>query len=62
MAPNLSLAKDRLRPEWIVDWLRDPQNEMPGTKMPSFFYVDGEYFFDEAPDHIDAIKDYLMSF
>jgi hypothetical protein len=33
---------------------------MPGTKMPSFFYEDGEYFFDEAPDHIEAIRDHLM--
>jgi hypothetical protein len=34
---------------------------MPGTKMPSFFYEDGEYFFDEAPDHIEAIRDHLMT-
>ena len=34
-APNLALVKDRLRPEWVVDWLNDPQEIMPGTKMPA---------------------------
>jgi len=61
LAPNLTLAKGRLRPDWIVDWLTDPQSQMPGTKMPSFFYEDGEYFFDEAPEHIEAIRDHLMT-
>jgi mono/diheme cytochrome c family protein len=61
LAPNLTMAKDRLRPDWIVAWLTDPQSQMPGTKMPSFFYEDGEYFFDEAPDHIEAIRDHLMT-
>lgn len=36
-APNLNLAKKRLRPEWIVAWLKDPQKIMPGTKMPTFW-------------------------
>ena len=34
-APNLALTKERLNPEWLVDWLRDPQAIMPGTKMPA---------------------------
>lgn len=34
-APNLALTKVRLRPDWVVDWLRDPQAIMPGTKMPA---------------------------
>ena len=34
-APNLALTKERLRPEWVVEWLRDPQKIMPGTKMPA---------------------------
>lgn len=61
LAPNLGLAKERLRPDWIVSWLMDPQSQMPGTKMPSFFYEDGEYFFDEAAEHIEAIRDHLMT-
>ena len=34
-APNLVLTKDRLRPEWLIDWFNDPQTVMPGTKMPA---------------------------
>ena len=34
-APNLALTKERLNPEWVVDWLREPQTIMPGTKMPA---------------------------
>jgi mono/diheme cytochrome c family protein len=36
-APNLLLAKQRLRPEWIVKWLSNPEWIMPGTRMPSFW-------------------------
>ena len=34
-APNLALTKERLNPEWLIDWLRAPQEIMPGTKMPA---------------------------
>jgi len=34
-APNLALTKERLRPDWVIEWLRDPQLIMPGTKMPA---------------------------
>lgn len=34
-APNLVLAKKRLRPDWLKDWFIDPQQIMPGTKMPA---------------------------
>jgi len=34
-APNLAMSKERLRSKWIVEWLRDPQKIMPGTKMPA---------------------------
>jgi cytochrome c2 len=36
-APNLMLAKHRLRPEWIVKWLSNPDWVQPGTRMPSFW-------------------------
>ena len=41
-APNLALTKERLQPEWVVEWLRDPQKIMPGTKMPAPFLPDAE--------------------
>ncbi|MFQ5767236.1 MAG: c-type cytochrome, partial [Acidobacteriota bacterium] len=36
-APDLALARHRLRADWIKKWLNDPQQIMPGTRMPSFF-------------------------
>ncbi len=36
-APNLLMAKDRLRAEWIVKWLSNPEALQSGTRMPSFF-------------------------
>jgi len=36
-APNLLLAKTRLRAEWIVKWLSNPDWVQPGTRMPSFW-------------------------
>jgi mono/diheme cytochrome c family protein len=36
-APNLLLAKNRLRAEWLGRWIRDPQLLYPGVNMPSFF-------------------------
>ena len=34
-APNITLTKERLRPEWLVEWFINPQDVMPGTKMPA---------------------------
>ena len=67
-APDLTLAKQRLNPNWIVRWLRDPQAVQPGTKMPSFYN-----FADETPDgpedvlggddakQVEALRDWILS-
>ncbi|GJQ58306.1 MAG: hypothetical protein D8M57_05710 [Candidatus Scalindua sp. AMX11] len=63
-APDLSLAKKRLKPDWIKRWLMDPQIIQPGTKMPKLFR-EGEYqdIFPGDPDEqAEAIKDLLMNF
>jgi cytochrome c2 len=69
IAPNLILTKDRLRPEWILEWIIDPQKLQPGTKMPNFFSFneddDGNYILSDADAHnqykmILALRDYLM--
>jgi hypothetical protein len=49
-APNLALAHERLKPDWIVDWINDPQALLPGTKMPSFY---------SDPDNPDGPEDIL---
>ena len=67
-APDLTMAKQRLQPSWIVRWLRDPQAVQPGTKMPSFYN-----FADETPDgpsdvlggddakQVEALRDWILS-
>ena len=39
-APNLAMTKERLNPEWVKEFLRDPQIIMPGTKMPAPYLPD----------------------
>jgi len=69
IAPNLILAKKRLRPAWILQWLMDPQKLQPGTKMPNFFSFneDDDYkpIYGDADAHVQykiivALRDYLM--
>ena len=37
LAPNLQMAATRLRHDWINDWVRRPDEWMPGTRMPTNF-------------------------
>jgi mono/diheme cytochrome c family protein len=45
LAPSLLLAPDRLRHDWVADWVKDPLSFVTGTKMPVFFsrQDDGSY-------------------
>ncbi|MSR78139.1 MAG: c-type cytochrome [Candidatus Omnitrophica bacterium] len=66
LAPNLLMAKSRLRPEWVVEWLKDPQILQEGTMMPTFFaekqsplpdVLGGDYV-----KQSEALRDYLWEF
>ncbi len=61
-APDLAMAHERLNPDWIVKWIRDPQQLMPGTKMPSF-YPDGppDILGGKDEQQIEAIRDYIWT-
>jgi mono/diheme cytochrome c family protein len=37
LAPNLTLGRVRLRHGWIADWIRRPDEMIPGTRMPTNF-------------------------
>ncbi len=37
LAPNLQMAATRLRHDWIPDWIRRPDEWLPGTRMPTNF-------------------------
>lgn len=67
-APNFTLAGKRLKPEWIVKWLTNPADLLPGTKMPTYFdpkdfehagvpgIMDGD-----VRRQIKALRDYLLT-
>jgi mono/diheme cytochrome c family protein len=63
LAPNLALASSRLKPEWIIDWLRDPSKLQPGTRMPTYFYAgeapDRTVFGGNAEEQIKALTTYV---
>ena len=67
-APNFLMAKDRLRPDWIPLWLKNPNALLDGTRMPSFWDFSDEAhptspsktFDGDARKQIDALRDYLM--
>ncbi|HEV8268507.1 MAG TPA: cytochrome c, partial [Thermoanaerobaculia bacterium] len=40
LAPILSAAHSRLRYDWINDWIKRPEEWMPGTRMPTNFPKD----------------------
>ena len=67
-APDFALAGSRLKPAWVDQWLKNPQDLLPGTKMPT--YYDPAGFADAGPtdilegdEHkqIHALRNYLMS-
>ena len=61
-APDLTLARQRLNPNWILKWLKDPQKVQPGTKMPSFYPGGPDNILGGKEDlQIEALRDYLMS-
>lgn len=63
--PDLGMAAERLKGGWIHEWLLNPQEFQPGTKMPNFFgeYSDGEYepMYDDYEEQIEALVYYLQN-
>ncbi len=66
LAPDLTMAKRRLKPEWVHEWIQDPQKLDAGTMMPTFF-PDGETAIPDllggdAKEQVQAIRDYLYRY
>ena len=67
LAPDLRMTHERLKPEWILDWLRNPQRIQPGTRMPQFWptppYPKSSFpqLGADAEAQIRAIRDHLMT-
>jgi cytochrome c2 len=65
LAPNLQLAHERLRPDWVLQWLADPQKIFPGTRMPAFFAAGQPNPFPnilggDSKKQIKAVRDHLF--
>lgn len=67
LAPNLALARTRLKPEWISEWIARPDSIVPGTRMPNY-YPDlnekspySEDFDGDVHKQIQAMRDYVLS-
>ena len=61
LAPNLLISSERLRHDWILKWLKDPQKLLPGTRMPGFFYSDDQPLYPDADRKMQAVKEYLLT-
>jgi len=70
-APNLLLARGRLKPDWVERWIIDPQAISPGTSMPSdLFRRENNRWVFNGPtpptfqgyekDHTKLLVDYIM--
>lgn len=66
LAPDLVMAKDRLRPDWMLAWLHDPQAIQEGTMMPAFWPEGSSPLPDvlegDAEKQVRAVRDYMMVF
>lgn len=65
LAPDLRRAHERLQPEWILAWLRNPGAILPGTRMPSFWPDYPASFYPpldrDGPQQVRAIRDHLLT-
>lgn len=74
-APDLNLTFDRLRPDWVRLWLRNPGAVQKGTKMPAFWAWDPEkgallsptpedaprrFYGDDAEKQMEALVRYVF--
>jgi len=73
-APRLANVKARLNGAWVREFLEDPNNIMPGTRMPQHWFNSdpmdpkserlavGNYFGADASKQMDAMRDFLFQY
>ena len=66
-APDLSLARERLREDWTQRWLINPARIYPGTSMPQNFADNAADYHGYYPDstnaeQIETVLDWLFNF
>lgn len=61
-APLLGEISRRAHPQWIREWIADPQLLKPGAGMPDVFLAaEGQFHQGADADEIEAITNYLVS-
>jgi len=65
LAPDLRLAAERLQPDWVLAWLRDPSAILPGTRMPTFWPDYPKSFYEplnrDGALQVQAIRNHVMT-
>jgi mono/diheme cytochrome c family protein len=65
LAPDLRMSADRLQPDWILAWLKNPAVILPGTRMPAFWPEYPKSYYPQmdgsAETQIRAIRDHLLT-
>ncbi|HLX13034.1 MAG TPA: cytochrome c, partial [Bacteroidota bacterium] len=65
LAPNLAMARDRLKPDWVLDWIAHPDSISPGTRMPTFYpdmqSPDPDMMGGNSKEQIRALRDHVFS-
>src|SRR5262245_4975730 len=67
MAPDLAKVPERLRADWLSQWLADPGRIMPGTRMPANFPTNPqenaypEVLGGDQKKQIEAVRAYLLT-
>lgn len=64
-APDWALMTDRLQPEFITKWIKNPVAYQKYAVMPAFLNSDDEahpdYLDGKAEKHLEVLKDYVLS-
>ncbi len=64
-APDLAHTRERLRPDWVRQWLVDPLKVYPGTTMPANFDAEltqwQEFYAAPSADQIEAVLTWLFN-
>ncbi len=73
-APHFKNIKARLKGDWVVKWMKNPNAIMPNTRMPGLWPLENDedphskrlaipgYFNDDADRQIEAVRDYLFQY
>jgi mono/diheme cytochrome c family protein len=66
-APDLARPHERLRPDWVLDWLRNPALIYPGTSMPQNFANNPPQYQDRYPNstndmQLRVVLEFLFNF